>query len=71
MFVRLSDTTFCTDNLRGRFCDASLCPFVHPIQLGARQDPETQVLRKKNNNNRKRVAVPSEKNNKRNQPGEK
>jgi hypothetical protein len=27
--VRLSDTTFCTGNLRGRFCNPSLCPFVH------------------------------------------
>jgi len=26
--VCLSDTTFCTGNLRGRFCNPSLCPFV-------------------------------------------
>jgi hypothetical protein len=30
MFVCLSDTTFCTGNLRGRFCNPSLCPFIRP-----------------------------------------
>ncbi len=26
--ICLSDTTFCTNNLRGRFYNPSLCPFV-------------------------------------------
>jgi hypothetical protein len=36
-----------------------------------RRGPETQVLKKRSNSNRRKVAVPSEKNNKRNQPGDK
>ncbi len=41
--IRPGQSDFCTGNLRGRFCNPSLCPFVRPsVRLSDRQGRATR-----------------------------